>query len=203
MCGRKKCGHAAWSECDCYVLVLSLCFLLGGLIGCLFGRSVSDGAALDSYLRQYTGSMSEHMVSLRFLPMLFDTLRIPVLVFLLSLSFVGFVGIPCIFAVRGFCLCLCVSCFVDTFGLGGTFMAFVLFGLSALVSIPALFLLGVHGLRRCRAMSRSSFRNSRGALLPEGAFMTASGISFVLVFLSSLIEFWIIPLLLPVAERLL
>ena len=203
MCGRRKCGHAAGSGCDCYVLVLVLCFLLGGLIGCLFVRSVSGSGSLDGYIRQYTGSMAEHMVSLRFLPMLFDTLRIPVLVFLLGLSFVGIVGIPCIFAVRGFFLCLCVSCFIDAFGLRGTFLAFVLFGLSALISMPALFLLGVHGLKRSRAMFLCSFRHSRVPQPPEGLFMSVSGIAFVLVFLSALVEFWIIPLLLPAAGRLL
>ena len=93
--------------------VVSAAFCLGALAGMLLASQVGGGGqeSLTAYLERYLaaaklGAAGPPRVS----AVLWETLRWPVSAFLLGFSALGVVGIPLLFAARGFLLSFAVSC---------------------------------------------------------------------------------------------
>lgn len=134
------------------LILLAICFFAGSVAGCLWAGGVAgqrDGtlaAYIDGYLSAArTGNLTVPSV----FSVLFEALRWPVLVLLLAFTPVGSIGIPIVFAVRGFLLSFAVASFVRVLGGAGTILAFLLFGVTGLFTIPVLFVLGTQGLTAC------------------------------------------------------
>lgn len=65
----------------------------------------------------------------------------------------GLLGLPLLFAVRGFLLAFSIASFVRLFGGVGCLLALLVFGVSGALSVPVLFVLGVQGLLAARVLA--------------------------------------------------
>ncbi|MEG2000493.1 MAG: hypothetical protein RR053_03750 [Evtepia sp.] len=127
-----------------YILIMiSLCFLLGGVIGCFFGSHPTE--SMTNYINHFFQAAKEgSVVAPGLLEASWTILRWPLLVIALHFSFVGLVGIPVLFVVRGFLLAFNIAAFASVLGDAG--IPFLLLGAESLLSIPVLFLLGSYGI---------------------------------------------------------
>ena len=167
--------------------VLAAAFAAGALTGLLLAAQVGGEGqeSLSAYLQVY-----------------WEAARWPLLTLLLSFTSLGAVGIPAIFAVRGFLLSFAVASFVRIFGGAGAILAFFAFGFTGTISLPVLFLLGVQGLLSALARAGQAMGGGKGPTAPPGrAFWLRSGLCAAGLVLSALLECWAVPALLAsVAE---
>ncbi len=129
--------------------VLAAAFLIGGLAGCAMAASVSGGGndALAGYIQNYIAAARAGLAQPpELLPLVWEAARWPLLTLLLGFTALGVVGIPVLFATRGFLLCFAITSFFKMFGAAGGALAFLIFGISGLLAIPVLFVMGVQGL---------------------------------------------------------
>lgn len=142
--------------------VTGSCFAVGGLLGCLLaswiGGAGSDG--LTSYIQSFLqAAQGEYAASPAILPLLWEQVRYPLAVVLLSFTALGVIAIPALFGLRGFFLSFAISAFVRMFGGDGIVFALILFGLSGVISVPVLFVLGAQGWQRsCTLAGRGGKR---------------------------------------------
>lgn len=126
------------------LLLLSVCFLLGGIAGCLLEETFPADAVTDHFLAvavqgYHTPSLWREIVSL---------LKWPVLAIILAHVPLTGVTIPALFALRGTILSYGISAFVVGNGLEGGLASGALFGPICLLSLPLFFLLGAEALMR-------------------------------------------------------
>ena len=148
------------------LLVLGSAFALGGLLGCLMaswiGGAGSDG--LMDYIQSFLlAAQEEYAAAPAFLPLLWEQLRYPLAVVLLGFTALGLPVIPILFGMRAFFLSFAISAFIRMFGAGeGLVLSWILFGLSSMISIPVLFLLGTRGWRSSRTLAGGGSQRRRG-----------------------------------------
>lgn len=113
---------------------------LGGFLLC--GWLLSRGyLAAELLLKGYPLALDARVGTVSFWESLWDVGRWPLLVWLLGSTALGRWMVPMVFAVRGFFLSYAVAG-LSMAAQGGVLLAFCLFGLGALISLPLFFLLG-------------------------------------------------------------
>lgn len=138
------------------LVVAALAFFTGGLVGFALTSRVEGQAAesLAFYVETFVDAMGGGEVALPALPgLLWQVFRWPVLTVALGSTAFGVLGIPALFAVRGFLFSFSVAAFIRTMGSYGAMVGAVVFGITAAVAIPALFVLGVQGLTASRCLA--------------------------------------------------
>lgn len=179
------------------LVLLGIFFLLGSTVGCICAGFIDDpGGMLLDYVRGYLTLLAQGDVAGRFLPILWEISFVPILVFVLGLTALGVVGLPALFAVRGFLLCYAVSAFYRLLGLRGLLPAFLLFGLSALIWLPVLFQLGVQGLLGAYGLLRRTMGDGRYPLRYNGGYLLCCGICVAALCLCAGVECLVTPVLL-------
>jgi len=197
MARRKKWRVDLFSGRSAAVVLLASLFALGSVAGCVSAGLICDpGGDLLDYVRGYLVLAAEDGASPHFLSVLWQSVRIPVLTMVLGLTALGVVGIPMLFAVKGFVLCYAVSAFYRLLGPVGLAPAFVLFGLSALVWLPALFGLGGQGLLSAYGLLRRTMGDGRYPLGYDGGSLVRCGICAAALCLCVGIEYLAVPALL-------
>lgn len=148
--------------------LLGVLFLTGSIAGCLAAGHLDaeDHGMLLERLEGYLALLRSGAGG-PFLPVLWRTVRVPLAAFLLGLTAMGLIGLPVLFTVRGFCLAYAVAVFYRLMGLRGLALGACLFGLSALVWLPALLELGVTGFAGSYGLLRRVTGDSRYPL-PAG-----------------------------------
>ena len=185
--GRQVTGGVWFSA----LIVLGIAFLLGMLLGCLMAAQVEgDGDdSLAFYIETYLEAAREGYAGPASLPaLLWPELRYFLLVFFLSFTAFGVLGIPVVFGVRAFFLSFAAASFVRMFSGFGLLLALAVFGVAAVISIPALFVLGAQGWNRSMALVPQQSGGRRKLHAPEEAFWIRCGVCFGCVFLCVLAE---------------
>lgn len=185
-------------------LLTALCavggaFALGGLLGCLLAAQVGGGGndSLTAYLQSYlTAARTGAVTQPGLLPIVWETLRWPLFTFLMGFTALGMLGIPVLFAIRGFLLSFAVSSFVRLFGGAGAILAFFAFGLTGLVAVPVLFVLGVQGFASSRELAGRFFGNDKRPLPFGRAFLLRCGVCAGALCLCMVLEYVAVPALL-------
>jgi len=179
------------------LILLSFLFLAGSVAGCIAARLIRDpsGALLD-YMQGYLGLLAHGGITFRFVHVLWETVRFPLVVALFGFTALGVVGLPALFAMRGFLLCYAVSAFYRMLGPSGLVPGFFLFGLSALIWMPVLFQLGVQGLLGAYGLLRRAMGDGRYPLRYNGGFLACCGICAVALCVCAMLEYLVIPILL-------
>ena len=179
--------------------VVSAAFCLGALAGMLLASQVGGGwqESLTAYLERYLaaaklGAAGPPRVS----AVLWETLRWPVSAFLLGFSALGVVGIPLLFAARGFLLSFAVSSFVLMFGGAGAILAFFAFGFTGMLSLPVLFVLGVQGFASGQELAVRALGGGKGPLSRGRAYWVRGGLCAAVLGVCMLLEWWAVPALL-------
>lgn len=192
------------SEQRTALAVLGTLFLAGGVGGCLFAAlSDGDGAQeLSGYLSGYLELAGSGELPHDLWASLWGQVKYPLAAVVLGLTALGTVGLPVLFGVRGFLFSFSAACFVRVFGGRGLIPAFALFGLPALLWAPALFLVGTPGLLTAQKLLRRSLGEERGGppLLDKSLWVRAGG-SIGLSLAAGLLEYWVVPVLLRAAAR--
>lgn len=185
--------------------VLAAAFLLGGLSGCLLA-ALSDGTGaeeLSGYLADYLAFALEGELLRSFWPVLWGQVKYLLAAILLGLTALGLAGFPILFGVRGFFFSFPVACFCRVFGGSGMLPAFALFGLPALLWVPALFLMGVPGFLSAQQLLRRTLGEGRGGLSLNGTYWCRAGLCVGLAVAAGLLECWVVPVLLRGAARVI
>lgn len=194
---RKKWKVSLLSGQAAALLLLSILFFVGSAAGCVAARWIDDpSGALVAYVRGYVDLIAETGGVPHVWNILWETARFPLIVAALSLTALGVVGLPILFTVRGFLLCYAVSVFYRMLGPSGLLPGFFLFGLSALIWMPILFLLGVRGLLGAYGLLRRTMGDGRYPLRYDGSYLVCCGIAVVAVLLCTGVECFAVPALL-------
>lgn len=177
--------------------LLSVLFLVGSVFGCVTAGLIRDpsGALLD-YVRNCLEQLAQDDVTPRFVSVLWETVRFPVVTVLLGFTALGVAGLPLLFAVRGFLLCYAVSVFYRISGLAGLVSGFVLFGFSAMIWMPVLFYLGVRGLLGSYGLFRRATGDGRYPLGYDGKFLICCGACAAALCFCAMLECLAVPILL-------
>ncbi len=124
-------------------LLLGLCFMAGLLLGLLLSALRKEGSDLSEYLSAYFRAVIGGDVSgLSLWSVIWDLIRWPLAAFLLGCTVLGVVGIPALLLIRGFLLSYAITTFARLFGERGMALALAVFGVSALLMLPVLFVVG-------------------------------------------------------------
>lgn len=185
--------------------VVSGCFFLGALAGCVLCANVSGGGdeSLSAYLQGFLAAAGAgETSSAALLPVLWEVLRWPLLTVLLGFTALGLLGIPVLFTVRGFLLSFAVSSFVRMFGGAGGLLAFFVFGVSGLASVPALFVLGVQGVHASRALAGRALGEGRRSSPFGRAYFLRCGVCAGAFCVCVLLEYLAVPALVVAAAGL-
>lgn len=197
MVRRKKWNVDLLSGRTAALILLSVLFLIGGIAGCFFAGLIRDtGNVLPDYLHGCFDQLSQSGTSGRFLSVLWEVVRFPLLAFLLSFTALGVVGLPFLFVVRGFLLCYAISVFFRLFGAEGLILALVLFGLSALIWLPVLLLLGGQGWLGSYGLLRRAMGDGRCSLGYNGKYFACCGLCAAALFICAGMEYFAVPILL-------
>lgn len=139
------------------LVFLGICFAAGALGGFFFsGWSGNDPVLLD-YLTRYFQTVGQGGgIEPSLWGSIWDLLRWPIFAFLLGSTALGAAGIPLLLGTRGFLMSFAAATFARLFGLSGVAASFAVFGVSALVAVPVLFV-----------VSANAFRQSLGRLSGE------------------------------------
>lgn len=183
--------------------VLAVAFLAGGGAGCLLA-ALSNGTGaqeLSGYLTDYLTLAQEGELPRGLWSLLWSQLKYILAALVLGLTALGLAGLPVLFGVRGFFFSFSAACFCRVFGGRGLFPAFVLFGLPALLWVPALFMSGVTGFLSAQQLLRRPSGEGRGGLALNGACLCRAGLCVGLGAAAGLLEYWVVPVLLRAAAR--
>lgn len=187
------------------LMAVSLCFALGALGGYLLAAQAAGSGAegLDAYLRSYVEAVkAQETVPPGLFSVLWETLRWPLLTFLMSFTALGVVGIPVLFAIRGFLLSFAVASFFRILGGAGGVLAFAAFGMTGLLALPALFVLGVQGFTTAGVLAGRGLGAGKGPLPFGRLFLLRCGGCAAALGLCTLMEYLLIPTLVSGAARL-
>lgn len=179
--------------------VVAAAFSLGALAGMLLASQVGGGGheSLTQYLENYlSAAQTGTAAAPGLLSVLWETARWPLFTFLMGFTALGAAGIPVLFAVRGFLLSFAVSSFVRMFGGVGAILAFFAFGLTGMVAVPVLFVLGVQGFAAARELAGRALGGGRGPLPFGQSYLIRSGLCAAALGLCVLMECWAVPALL-------
>lgn len=173
-------------------------FICGILIGTFSAGLIDDSgsSALYGNISDYISLIeSGSYVRADFISALFSAYKYHILVMLLGLSIPGFIIIPFVSGVKGFYLSFSFAAFIKVFNSGGAIVAFGLFGLTALISIPCLFFISTHAFSSSFGLCSCVFGKSRvGApyCYSNGYFLSC-GVCLAVLFISVLIELYVTP----------
>lgn len=181
------------------LVILSVAFLLGGLTGCLLVNQVGGegGEALADYLDFFLEACSSGASEKpQLLFCVRDTFRWPLIVLLLGLTPIGLLGIPAVFLVRGFLISFAVSSLFRAIGMTGLGLAFAVFGISGLISVPSLFVLGVHSFLLAGSVTGRLLGESHRTALFERPALLRCGVCAAMLCVCIFIECYVIPVFL-------
>lgn len=176
------------------LILLSACFVLGVLLGCLLASIFQKGSAepLFSYLNGYfsvleAGELSESSLLSTF----WEIGRWPLFAGLMATTLFGVVALPALLLLRGFLLSYAVSVLVCLYGgADGFLFSAVIFGVPAFSSTLSLFIIGQlvlpDGTQAMNGRKRWDHRQ----------LAVCSFAIFICLFLGTVIQHWICPALL-------
>ena len=186
--------------------ILSTAFVLGGLVGCIFADRISgsSGGVLSEYLNGYFSAVrSGYSEKPEVLFLIWNVIRWPAIVMLFCLTPIGIIGIPLLFLIRGFLLSFSITSFYGAMGTDGLLIAFCVFGITEVISIPVLFSLGIE----CFQCSGMVAGRLMGEHKKDGLFKRSTllcfGICIIALFVCSLVEYHVVPaIIVPLTDHL-
>ena len=154
---RERDGRPAPLPC---LLFLALLFFGGVLLGQVLAGRVPDatGDELGRYLTDYFrlgGGIGHAAGAIPSTAIIY--FRYPLLAFLLGFTSLGILLLPCVTVAYGFFLSFSVCCFTAAFGVDGILLAFAVFGLRCMLTLPCYLLLAVSSWGSSAALAKLSF----------------------------------------------
>lgn len=123
---------------DTVLMILSVCFLIGGILGCLLEGKLSAGTYISQFLAQSTQSAVAPSVWRE----LWTVFRWPAAVMVLGFLPLAGLTVPVLFFFRGFFLSYGIVALMEGLSATGLLWAGIVFGPTCLLAVPAFFVLG-------------------------------------------------------------
>jgi hypothetical protein len=187
--------------------VLTVSFLLGGLIGCALAASVGGAGSerLSAYIQSYFAASEAGLANPpELLPLIWEVSRWPLMTLILGFTALGVIGVPVLFALRGFLFSFAVSAFVRMFGTSGEILAILIFGFTGLLEIPVLFVLGVQSLSSAWMLTGRALRFRMRVPASGQSYFLRCGICALVLAVCVLLKYIAVPAFLStVAGRLM
>lgn len=185
--------------------VTAVSFFIGGVFGFALTSRVEGAAAesLNAYVRAFLSAAGGGEVDPpALLPLLWQVFRWPLLTVALGFTAFGLIGIPALFAVRGFLFSFSVAAFIRVLGSFGGLVAAAVFGLTGAVAIPALFILGVQGLAAARCLAGRALGNGKSRAPYGKRYFFRCGLCAAVFLVCVVLERTAVPLLTAVLSGL-
>ncbi|MDP4109234.1 MAG: stage II sporulation protein M [Bacillota bacterium] len=189
------------------VFVMSAFFLFGAILGSFISTAVlKEGGGmlyekLTGYLLRYAGEYLRPTFFSSFI----SNFRLPLLIFIFSLTGYGVFLIPVSLMLRGLMLSAVVTGFIRLYGINGAFLSLAAFGIQNVLAIPALIILstqaysfaGVH-YDKIRSVGRRALE-----ALPAEEYLKLCGVLSVVLFFCVFTELFISPVLITYIHNFL
>lgn len=179
---------------------LSVCFGIGLILGCVFASylEADANAQLLTYLDQYLSLVQENHAELPSLFSVFwEVFRWPLMAGILGLTLLGVVAVPLTFLIRGFLLSYTISVFVQLYGKSGLSFAAAIFGISAILSVTALFSVGIKAFECGRALNGTGTRSEqKNRVQEQKSLLMYTVVTLCWVSFGAGIQYWLSPILL-------
>lgn len=130
------------------LIILAVLFFLGGIAGDAYSKTCGEAAgdAFREYLSDYCLLYNQNRVNTSLIRCVVLYFGYICIAFLLGFSSLGVVLTPVLSAVFGFSSFYTVSCFAQTFGGTGVFLAASLIAIRLLFTLPSFFLVASEAL---------------------------------------------------------
>ncbi|MGI5973824.1 MAG: hypothetical protein ACOX67_08775 [Oscillospiraceae bacterium] len=188
------------------LVVTAVFFALGGLFGCWIAFHSGGGGdeALRAYLEQFLAAASEGQLSVPAWPgLIWRTVRWPLAAFLFAFTGLGLLGVPVLSSLRGFFLAFSIASFARVYGRAGLSAAFLLLGVTGLVSIPVFLLLSVQSFSNAWSLAARPAGQGCRELPYHREFFYRSGLCAGALCVCVLMERYLVPVLLMGAVSVL
>ncbi|MCL2568383.1 MAG: stage II sporulation protein M [Oscillospiraceae bacterium] len=190
------------------LLVCAIFFLSGIVVG-TFSAASLDEAASAALRASMSGHIDQIIAGTATEPGFWSTLwatgRVPLLILFLGFSLFGTPILPMVAGVRGFYLSFSIAVFIRAFGIAGWPLAFVLFGVGALITVPCFFLLASQAFRSSLGLGKAVLGAGKvhlGILCGPGYFGRC-GLCAVLILVAVFVELYVTPALVVFASSFL
>ena len=190
---------------DRSVIVLGCSFFLGCLLGIFFVTELDTRTAkeLSEFLADYFELTKGGAISRSVPRILWNHGRWVILCTVAGFSATGIVFLPVLTCFRGFLLSFSISCFAYLFGRAGMVPAIVLFGLSAMLWLPSIYILAAAAMECSAGRIAARQEKVRPIAVPVRKFRKALLLSVLILVVCVCVECWIVPLLLPFAAGII
>ena len=190
-------------------LLACVVFFLSGIVVGTFSANSLDEAGTLALGASMAGHIDQILVGGHHTPGFWSTLwvtgRVHLLVLFLGFSLLGVPGLPVVAGVRGFYLSFSIAAFIRVFGAGGWPLAFALFGVGALITIPCFFLLASQAFRASAHLGKSVLGLGRAQVqaLYGRDYVLRTGVCAVGILAAVLLELYLTPALVVWASSFL
>ena len=178
--------------------VIAASFFLGGLAGCLVASQLggSGAEALNAYLDSFLQTARSGDLMAPTLPALvWDAVRWALPTLLFGFTALGLLGLPLLFAARGFLLSFVIASLIRLFGGAGCLLALALFGLNGAFSVPALFVLGVQSFQTAYILAGRVWGGGKSPMPYGRAYFSRCGVCAAALCVCMLLDRFVIPAL--------
>ena len=205
MVGRKKWRVNLLQGRTTMLIFFCVLFLMGGVAGCVTaGLAPASDVELSAYITGLLRQFGSKDPTISLFSVVWNVFRVPLLAVFLSVTALGLIGLPVLVVLRGFALNYAVALLYRLMGIQGLYWGGCLFGLSALLWLPALLELCVSGLSASYGILRRVSGDGRYPLMPGRRYLTCCGVCGAAFLLCAGLEYAVIPRLLRLmAHRLL
>ena len=181
------------------LMVCAIFFAAGVVMGTFSARSLdlTETLALYTSISAYINQIADGTyVSPGFLSVLWLTGRYHLLALFLGFSLLGVLCLPVLAGVQGFYLSFSIAAFIRAFGAEGWPLAFSLFGIGALITIPCFFLLSTQAFATSAQLGRGVWEGKvQLRTLCHRGYIIRTAICFVGILAAVLIELHVTPVL--------
>lgn len=181
------------------LLLLIVCFLLGGIFGYLYARScdVSEQDEFRRFLSDCCMCFEQTGVSISMGRTILLYFGMVCITFLFGYSSLGAIAIPLFSAGIGFTSFYTVICFVRAFGKMGVVMAAALTGIRMLFTLPCFLLIAGEALSRslCLASLVLGRKKVSGQMLTGGRYLMLFVLCFICLCVGVICERLLTPIL--------
>lgn len=181
------------------VCLLSVCFLLGAVVGSFFAADLPESADgyVASYVQRISGAAGIELFKSSFWP----SFILLALIFFSGFGRLSTLVIPAVFLVRGFTMSLAITAFVSVYGLKGYIPALLTEFLSSFVITACLFVLSLFSFSLSASWSRRvGKRIAAPRLALDSSYYTMAAVCLTGILLASLLYAYLLP---PLARAVL
>ena len=180
------------------LMVCAIFFVSGIVIGTFSARTLDTAEtwALYNSISGYLSQIADGTyISPGFLSVLWSTGRYHLLILFLGFSLLGVLCLPIVSGMRGFYLSFSIAAFLRAFGTEGWPVAFSLFGVGALITVPSFFLLASQSFTASAHLGRAVWGTSKvhARTLYHRGYLIRAAICFVGLLAAAAIELYVTP----------